>query len=47
MSFFTSAAGIMFMSIFTILFILGFMGNLGWKFYKLSSHKPEPGEKVW
>lgn len=45
--FFSSAEGIVFMSVFTIVFILGFMAYLGWKFFKLSSHKPEPGEKSW
>lgn len=45
--FFTSSEGIVFMSVFTILFILGFLGYLGWKFYKLSGHKPQPGEKSW
>lgn len=45
--FFSSAEGIVFMSVFTIVFILGFMGYLGWKFFKLSNHKPEPGEKAW
>ncbi|MEZ5454201.1 MAG: hypothetical protein R3E93_15480 [Thiothrix sp.] len=45
--FFSSAEGIVFMSVFTIVFILGFMAYLGWKFFKLSGHKPEPGEKSW
>ena len=44
---FTSASGILVMSVFTIIFILGFLGYLAWKFYKLSGHKPEPGEKTW
>ena len=47
MSFFTSAGGIVFMSVFTILFILGFLAYLVWKFFKLSDHKPQPGEKSW
>lgn len=47
MSFFTSDVGIVFMSIFTIIFIFGFLGYLAWKFIKLSSHKPQPGEKTW
>lgn len=47
LTFFTSASGIMIMSIFTIVFILAFLGYLGWKFYKLSEHKPQPGEKIW
>jgi predicted negative regulator of RcsB-dependent stress response len=46
-SFFSSFNGIVFMSVFTIVFILGFLGYLAWKFYKLSGHKPEPGEKSW
>lgn len=45
--FFSSTQGIVFMSVFTIVFILGFLGYLGWKFYKLSGHKPQPGEKTW
>ncbi len=47
MSFFTSDTGIVFMSIFTIVFIFGFFGYLAWKFMKLSNHKPQPGEKTW
>ena len=47
MSFFTSSAGIVFMSVFTILFILGLLTYLDWKFFKLSDHKPQPGEKSW
>lgn len=47
MQFFDSLYGILFMSIFTIVFILGFLGYLGWKLYKLSGHKPAPGEKSW
>ena len=47
MQFFDSTQGILFMSVFTIVFILGFLGYLGWKFYKLSGHKPTPGEKSW
>lgn len=46
-SFFSSNEGILFMSVFTIIFILGFMAYLAWKFFKLSDHKPEPGEKAW
>lgn len=45
--FFSSFTGIMFMSIFTIVAILSFLSYLGWKFYKLSGHKPQPGEKTW
>lgn len=45
--FFTSTEGILFMSVLTIVFILGFMAYLAWKFFKLSGHKPEPGEKTW
>lgn len=45
--FFSSAEGIVFMSVFTIVFILGFMAYLGWKFFKLSGHKPQAGEKTW
>ena len=45
--FFSSSQGIVFMSTFTILFILGFLGYLFWKFAKLSNHKPKPGEKAW
>jgi predicted negative regulator of RcsB-dependent stress response len=47
MSFFTSFQGIVFMSLFTVVFIFGFFGYLGWKFWKLSGHKPQPGEKAW
>ena len=47
MSFFTSNSGIVFMSIFTIVFILGFIGYLICKFMKLSNHKPQAGEKTW
>ena len=43
----SSTEMIVFMSIFTIVFILGFLGYVGWKLYKLSNHKPSPGEKVW
>ncbi|UOG92719.1 MAG: hypothetical protein L3K52_03070 [Candidatus Thiothrix sulfatifontis] len=46
-SFFTSFEGIILMSVLTIAFIFGFMGYLAWKFYKLSGHKPVPGEKNW
>lgn len=45
--FFSSMEGIVFMSIFTIVFIFGFLGYLFWKFLKLSNHKPQPGEKAW
>ena len=45
--FFTSTQGILFMSVFTIVFIIGFLGYLFWKFMKLSNHKPQPGEKAW
>jgi hypothetical protein len=45
--FFSSMQGIMVMSVFTIVFILGFLGYLAWKFFKLSNHKPQPGEKSW
>jgi hypothetical protein len=46
-SFFSSSTGIVFMSVATIVFIFGFLGYLAWKFYKLSGHKPVPGEKIW
>lgn len=45
--FFSSLEGIVFMSGFTIVFILGFLGYLFWKFMKLSNHKPQAGEKTW
>ncbi|MDQ5768297.1 hypothetical protein [Thiothrix subterranea] len=47
LNFFTSFEGIIFMSVSTIIFIFGFLGYLAWKFYKLSGHKPMPGEKSW
>lgn len=47
MNFFASFEGILLMSTVTIICILGFLGYLFWKFMKLSSHKPEPGESVW
>lgn len=47
LSAFSSTEMILFMSIFTIVFIFGFIGYLGWKFFKLSDHKPQPGEKSW
>ncbi|MBK8454442.1 MAG: hypothetical protein WAQ53_19075 [Thiofilum sp.] len=43
----SSSEMIVIMSVFTILFIFGFLGYLGWKFFKLSGHKPIPGEKSW
>lgn len=43
----SSSEMIVIMSVFTILFIFGFLGYLGWKFFKLSGHKPTPGEKSW
>lgn len=46
-SFFSSTSGILMMTSVTILFILGFLGYLFWKFMKLSNHKPQPGEKSW
>lgn len=45
--FFSSLTGILFMSSVTIIFILGFLAYLFWKFMKLSNHKPQPGEKSW
>ncbi len=47
LSAFSSTEMIVSLSIFTIVFILGFLGYLGWKLFKLSGHKPNPGEKVW
>lgn len=47
LSFFATTEGILLMSIFTLVFIFGFLGYMGWKLYKLSDHKPRPGEKVW
>lgn len=47
LSFFSSMTGILMMTSLTILFILGFLAYLFWKFMKLSSHKPQPGEKPW
>jgi hypothetical protein len=47
MNFFASFEGILLMSVVTIVFILGFLAYLFWKFMKLSGHKPEPGEKTW
>ncbi len=47
LNFFTSFEGIIVMSVLTIIFIFGFLGYLAWKFYKLSGHKPVPGEKIW
>lgn len=47
MDFFSSLEGIVLMSGVTIAFILGFLVYLGWKFFKLSAHKPQPGEKTW
>lgn len=43
----SSTQMIVVMSVFTIVFILGFLAYLGWKFFKLSGHKPAPGEKTW
>ena len=47
MNFFASFEGILLMSVVTIVFILGFLAYLFWKFMKLSGHKPKPGEKTW
>ncbi|MEZ5535606.1 MAG: hypothetical protein R3F02_08265 [Thiolinea sp.] len=47
MNFFASLEGILLMSSVTLIFIMGFLGYLFWKFMKLSGHKPEPGEKIW
>jgi cytochrome bd-type quinol oxidase subunit 2 len=43
----SSSEMIVLMSVVTLVFIFGFLGYLGWKFFKLSGHKPQPGEKVW
>lgn len=47
LNFFSSSAGIVFMSVLTIVLIFAFLIYLVWKFMKLSNHKPEPGEKPW
>lgn len=47
MDFFSSLEGIVLMSSVTIIFILGFLVYMAWKFFKLSDHKPQPGEKGW
>ncbi len=46
-NFFSSFEGILTMSVITIVFILAMMVYMGWKFFKLSASKPQPGEKTW
>ena len=47
LNFFASAEGIVFMSAFTIIFILGFLGYVFYKFYKLSGQNSNPEGKLW
>jgi len=47
LSFFASAKGIVFMSAFTLVFIVVAFAYFIWKVMKLSNHKPKAGEKTW
>lgn len=47
LSFFTSTIGVLIMSGITLGFIVLFFAYVGWKLFKLSDHKPMPGEKAW